>query len=442
LHIEDVPGAVERIASVDKIAAVGQALNREPLIDRDRVFQLKMQALNKIWKHSHPGPEFETFCTIQGKPLHQFAVFCALAQHFNSNWTQWPQSYRQFDSPVVRRFARDHARQVRFHQWLQWLLDRQFQKAASALPVIQDLPVGVDPGGADAWCWRDLLATDINIGAPPDLYNRDGQNWGMQPFIPWRLRAAYYEPFRQTLRAMLRFGGGLRIDHVMGLFRLFWIPRHAKACDGAYVHCSAKEMLAILALESHRAKALIVGEDLGTVEQGVREELRRRKILSYRLLWFESRPIKKFPRQALAAVTTHDLFTVAGLWKGSDITAQKKAGLHPNENDMLAIKEKLGRRLRLNLKSETPVAGVINKTYQALSKAPSMLVTASLEDALGVEQRPNMPGTIDQWPNWRLALPLPLEAIQNSTLVRKVAQACAGRRRVRKALLKTAGQLP
>jgi len=422
LRIEDVPGAHKIDKAIAPLAMAGRALNRDRSIDRDTVFRLKMEALKRIWRDFRPRPEFEIFCQAQGRPLMEFATYCALAQYFKSGWLQWPALFRAPDSPAVRRFEDEHRDQIRFHQWLQWLLDRQFQKAAAALPIIQDLPVGVDPGGADAWRWQDLLARGMAIGAPPDAYNSDGQNWGMQPFIPQRLRGSGYEPFRKTLRAMLRFGGGLRIDHVMGLFRLFWIPERGPAKAGAYVHYAFDEFLAILAIESQRARALIVGEDLGTVEPSVRRELRRRKVLSYRLLWFESAPITKFPRQALAAVTTHDLFTVAGLWNGSDLARQKEFGLHPNEKGMEQLVKKLSRRLRLPTSAEP--AEAIERTYRLLAKAPSRLITATLDDALAVEERPNLPGSPASAPNWSVALPLPLEAIKKQRLIKRVAQAC------------------
>jgi len=422
LRIEDVPGAGKVKKSLAPLAAAGRALNTDRAIDRDTVFRLKMDALGKIWREFPPLRDFEIFCQVQGKPLWEFATFCALAQYFKAGWHQWPALFRSPHSPAVRRFAEEHESQIRFHQWLQWLLHGQFQKAAAALPIIQDLPVGVDPGGADAWRWQSLLAPGMAIGAPPDAYNNDGQNWGMQPFIPQRLRESGYEPFRQTLRAMLRFGGGLRIDHVMGLFRLFWIPEPGAARDGAYVHYRADEFLAILAIESQRAQALIVGEDLGTVEPSVRRELRRRKVLSYRLLWFESAPIKQFPRQALAAVTTHDLFTVAGLWNGSDLARQKQFGLHPNEQGMNDLVKKLRRRIDLPASAEPSEA--IVRTYQLLAKAPSRLIMATLDDALAVEERPNLPGSPASAPNWAVALPIPLEEIKKSALVKRVAQAC------------------
>jgi 4-alpha-glucanotransferase len=422
LRVEDVPGAVELKLDLDKIAAAGRALNQERVIDRDAIFELKQKALEAIWKRFRANREFDQFCQTKGRALEEFATFCALAEHFKSGWRSWPQSFRRPEGPSVRAFAKRHRDRIRFHQWLQWLLENQLTAAARALPVMQNLPIGVDPAGADAWIWQDLLAERMTIGAPADAFNTQGQAWGLPPFIPHRLRETGYAPFRQTIRAALQLKGGLRIDHVMGLFRLFWIPEGAAPREGAFVHYRHEELLAILAIESQRAKGIVVGEDLGTVAPGVRAALRQRKILSYRLLWFESKHPRNFPRQALAAVTTHDLFTVAGLWNGSDVIEQKKLGLQPNESGTRQILKRLRRRLQLRPQSKAAEAVV--KTYRLLATAPSMLLTAALDDALAVEERPNMPGTTAGWPNWSLALPLPLEEIQKNLLVKEVAKAC------------------
>ena len=203
---------------------------------------------------------------------------------------------RRSPAPVVARQSpraaggRALRERIRFHQWLQYQVDRQLARASAAMPVMQDLPIGFDAGGADAWAFQDVLADGISVGAPPDEFNTRGQNWGLPPFVPDRLRAAGYEPFIQTIRACLRHAGGLRIDHVMGLFRLFWIPAGMDPRDGAYVHGHPGDLLAIVALESQRANAVIVGEDLGTVEEDTRLALAARNILSYRLLWFEKTP--------------------------------------------------------------------------------------------------------------------------------------------------------
>jgi 4-alpha-glucanotransferase len=263
-----------------------------------------------------------------------------------------------------------------------------------------------------------VLATNTTVGVPPDKYNTKGQNWGMPPFVPHKLRAAGYEPFRQTIRANLRHARGLRIDHVMGLFRLFWIPGGADPSMGAFVRYQADELLAIVALESHRAKALIVGEDLGTVEADIQARLAAHRILSYRLLWFETQLPSQYPELALAAVTTHDLPTIAGLWSGADLRIQHELGLQPNAEGFREIRAQLQRMI--NLPEDAAVHEVIVRAYQLLAEAPSAIITATLEDALAVEERPNMPTTTTEWPNWSIALPTPLETLQRSPLAQAI----------------------
>jgi 4-alpha-glucanotransferase len=297
--------------------------------------------------------------------------------------------------------------------------------SSQELLLIQDLPIGVNPAGADAWAWQDLLAQEIAVGAPPDEFNTQGQNWGLPPLIPHRLRAAAYEPFRQTIQANLQPGGGLRIDHVMGLFRLYWIPKQFPPGQGAYVRYPADDLLAILALESHRAKAIVIGEDLGTVEPEMREALAAHDILSYRVLWFESRAPSQYPAQALASVTTHDLPTIAGLWTNHDLEVQQKLNLQPNVIGFRRTRQKLARLT--GLPPSAPVSQVIRRTHQCLAQAPSTLLAATLEDALAVQERPNYPGTTRHWPNWSIPLPYTLEQIQRQRLVRSVAQAFKNR---------------
>ena len=420
LRVEDVPGAGEMGPTLEKLAAAGRELNQHSRIDRDAILRAKLAALHRIFARFRGDPAFDRYRMEQGPALREFATFNVLATTLGGGWTQWPARFRRPDSAAVTRFAANHARAVRFHEWLQWLLDCQLATAARELPLMLDLPIGVNPSGADAWAWQDVLAGNMAVGAPPDAYNTLGQNWGLPPFIPHRLRAAGYVPFRDTVRAMLRHAGGLRIDHVMGLFRLFWIPRGKHARDGAFVRYHADELLAILDIESQRAGAVVVGEDLGTVERGVRSQLRRHAILSYRLLWFESKPPCAYPRPALAAVTTHDLFTIAGLWNGADLGAQERLGLHPNVEGTLAIRKRLARALDGH--PAAPVESVIGQTHRHLAGAPCMMLTATLDDALAVEERPNMPGTTTQWPNWCIPLPQSLEQIRRNALVRNVAR--------------------
>jgi 4-alpha-glucanotransferase len=270
--------------------------------------------------------------------------------------------------------------------------------------VINDLAIGVHPDGADAWAWQGQLAAGVSVGAPPDPFNAEGQDWGLPPFDPWRLRAAGYEPFVQTLRAAFRHAAGIRVDHVMGLFRLYWIAAGQGPADGAYVRYPAAELLDILALESRRAGAYVVGEDLGTVEDEVRDELRRRRVLSYKLLWFERGDPAHYPEQALAALTTHDLPTVGGVWSGADPLPE--------------VRERLQRLSGAD-------TDVLRAAYQALAAAPCRLLAATLEDVTGMIERPNRPGTVDEHPNWSLRLPLTLEQLMRDERPRSVARILA-----------------
>jgi 4-alpha-glucanotransferase len=423
LRVEEVPGAADH-GDLAALAAAGRALNRERRIDRDKVWKLKLGALEQLWDRFRAAGgerEFDLYCDAQGDALLIFATHCALAEHHRSPWTQWPAEVRRPDAPAVAGFARRHRDRVEFHQWLQWLIERQLATAGAEIDLMQDLAIGVDPAGADAWQWQDCLALDVRVGVPPDEFNTQGQDWGLPPFDPWRLRLALYEPYIRTLRAGFRAAGGLRFDHVMGLFRLFWIPNGASPAEGTYVRYRWEELLDILALESERAGAYVVGEDLGTVEQSVREELAARRVLSYRLLWFEEEPPPRFPVQALAAVTTHDLPTIAGLWSGADLDEQRAFDLNPNEESTAEICSKLMEWTDLT-GSEAPDE-VVERTYRLLAEAPSHVVTAALEDALGITERPNMPQTLDERPNWSLALPVPLEEIETDERAAAIARA-------------------
>ncbi len=419
LRVEEVPGADELGDDLQRAAAVGHALNDKREIDRDEVWRIKSEVLERLHARFTGAPEFDDFCETAGR-LREFATFCALAEWYGPDWREWPEDYQHPDSPDVTRYADSVADRVHFHMWLQWHLDRQLAAAGTRAGLVQDLAIGVDPAGADAWLWQDHLAFDMNVGAPPDAFNTQGQDWDFPPFDPWRLRASQFEPFIQTVRAGLRHAGGLRFDHVMGLFRQFWIPRKARPAAGVYVQYPWEELLHILALESYRAGAWIVGEDLGTVEPFVREELASRDVLSYRLLWFEEEPPARYPEHALAAITTHDLPTVGGLWNGTDVERQKSLGVRPNVEGMARLRERLGELAGVG--DDAPVEDVTVGAYQRLAEAPSMVVAATIEDPLGVEERPNYPGTLVDT-NWSVALPVPLEEIETDPTVDRVAAA-------------------
>jgi len=452
LRVEEAASLVELGAdgpAVEELARAGRALDRERRIDRDAVWRLKRSALELIWarwRARRPaGPEsaFDRWADAQGSGLEGFATWSALTDELGADWRVWPERYRRSDTPAVGAWRAAHADEVRFHSWLQWLVDGQLAAAAAAGPaLVSDLAIGADPAGADAWQWQDLLAAGVTVGAPPDEFSPDGQDWGLATFDPWRLRAAAYEPFAQIVRAAVAGGGGVRIDHVMGLFRLFWVPVGEGPASGVYVRYPWEDLLNVLALEADRAGAFVVGEDLGTVEPEAQEALAARHVLSYRLLWFEDRPPADWPELALAAVTTHDLPTVSGVWTGADIEARREIGQTVDERIESRLRDKLGGIVRADepgaaAGSRAPGAGepgvgeVVRRAYQALSSAPSLLASGTLEDALEVRERPNQPGTTDEWPNWSLALPLPLEDIERDAGVRAVADALArGRGRV------------
>jgi 4-alpha-glucanotransferase len=322
----------------------------------------------------------------------------------------------------VADFARQHRRRVDFHRWLQWLLDRQLRSASRDLTIVHDVAVGFAADGFDAWLWQDVLAPGMSVGAPPDEFNLAGQDWGIPPFDPRRLRAAGYRPFVETLRRLMRPDGGVRIDHVMGLFRLWWVPVGAEPRDGVYVRYPAGEMLDVLARESARSTCYVIGEDLGTVERGVRNALHARRVLSYRIAWFESVPPRRYTRQALAALTTHDLPTAMGLLTGEDVAEMKRYGLAVN----LAAEERARRRLLRLARPNAPTPDartgeeVVERAYAALAEAPSMLVAASLDDMTLAVRRPNLPGAMTR-PNWSIPLPRTLEQLRRDRLPRSVA---------------------
>lgn len=422
IAVEDVDGA-RGLAGVEDLVAAGRALNRDRRIDRDRVWELKSEALEALFA-AEPGHDgLERYRRDRGRALEGFALFCALSERHGTLWRDWPEEYRRSSGSGVERFARSRegAARVEYHSWLQWMLDRQMAAAGTRLGLVADLAVGVDPSGPDSWIWQDSFAQAMTVGAPPDEFNTLGQDWGLPPFDPWRLRSGGYAPWIEALRAGMAHCSGLRVDHVMGLFRLYWIPAGVDARSGAYVHYPHHDMLNILALEAHRAGAYVVGEDLGTVQDEVRRDLGERRVLSYRVWWFEDRDPTAWPEAAMGAVTTHDLPTVAGMLTGADLEAQRRIGMEPNEESSERLLRKLHERAGAGAGSgpEEVIAGV----YADLGRAPCQLLVASLEDVLAVEERPNMPGTTDAWPNWSIALPASLEDLEEAPLAARIAEA-------------------
>ena len=430
LRVEAVPGADRLGRELEPLVRAGHRLNGAKRIERDAIFRLKMRALAKIFAHFDRSEAFDRYRANEAPFLERYATFSVLVERRGANWRAWPRELRHPHHPAVERFRRAHQRRVRFHEWLQWLIDEQLRQAGRTIPLLGDLAVGVDGGGADAWLWQEVFTERMGIGAPPDHFNTKGQDWGLLPFDPDGLRAAGYEPFIRVVRSSMRHMGGMRLDHVMGLFRLFWVPAGKRPKDGVYVRYPALDLLGIVALESVRAKAYVVGEDLGTVEPEVRAELAYRRLLSYRVLWFEKGRPETYPKNAVATATTHDLPTIAGLWSGSDLAAQRRLRLAPNEEGTQALRRSLAKLTGCALRADAD--DVIRKTYTALARAPSLLVTPTLDDALGAEDRPNMPGTIDEYPSWRIPLPRTLEQIVKDPRPRRIAKVMSRRKRGKK----------
>jgi 4-alpha-glucanotransferase len=424
LRIQDLPGARED-SQVLALHHEAEQLRDAPIIERDRVMPLKLRALEALWSRFRGDPGFDAYVAREGVLLERYACFCVLAERHAGLWTRWPARYRRGDSPAVAGLMTTDRARVDFHRWVQWMLDSQLGRAGRELPLVHDLAVGFAPDGADAWLWQDVIATEARIGAPSDDFNPAGQDWGVPPFDPARLRGAGYSPLIATMRRMMSAGIGVRIDHVMGLFRLWWVPLGASdPSAGAYVRYPASELLDILALESVRSGCGVIGEDLGTVESGVRSELRRRGLLSYRLAWFESRPPERYPTQALAALTTHDLPTAAGVWTGADLAELESAGRPVNRRAELGVRRKL-RRLA-GVSDGDSVELVVERAYAALGRARSRLVVATLDDASLAVRRPNMPGDVAR-PNWSIPLPRTLEQLRRDRLPRRIAAALNNR---------------
>ena len=419
LRIEDVPGAADAADTLERAATAGRALNDRREIDRDSVWRIKRAALETIWRTRANRDEFDRWYQNQPRSLREFAIWSTLVEQLGPRWREWPFDYRHPNGPGVATAGDAHADRVRFHAWLQWLVEIQLGRATQLIPIVQDLPIGFDPDGFDAWAWQDIVALDASVGAPPDAFNRNGQHWGLPPFIPWMLREANYRPFIDTIRANLAPGGGLRLDHVAGLFRLWWIPTGNSPKDGAYVHYRAEDLLAIVALESHRAAAVIIGEDLGTVEATARQAFAKHDMLSYRLLWFEPNDPAEWPSKAMAAVTTHDLPTVAGLWSGTDLDTQRELGLDPDPDANTSIRTRLADAS--DLSPTATATDAVAAAHELLARAPAAYLSATLEDAVAETERPNIPGTVNRSLNWCLALPVRLDEIERHPLAARLA---------------------
>jgi 4-alpha-glucanotransferase len=429
-----------------------QALRESRLVDYDAIATAKRTMLNlayrKFLKDAYRGEEpnlqpktarawlLERFIQSEGTPLELYATFQTLEeerrliQSKSTTWHDWPKQFLTPGQPV-REYGKRHRKRIRFFQYIQWVASEQLNKIREtaeqlAMPIglYHDLALGADRNGAEAWVYQSVLALGADCGAPPDAFAPEGQNWGLPPINPHALRASGYELMIQLLRNNFRFGGAIRLDHVMAFCRLFWIPRGRPASEGTYVQYPFEDLLAIVALESTRSKTLVIGEDLGTVPDWVREQLAKARVLSYRVFYFERggdgawKSPRDYPAQSLAVATTHDLPTLAGFWSGEDL--QVRAGLGAFTDDAARRwawderqRDKEGILSALKRESLLPngvtedlatapamTTDLCRAIHIYLARTPSCIVLANLEDGLGEFSQTNLPGTVDSHPNW------------------------------------------
>lgn len=458
--------AQRRVRSAGFQARLAQ-LREAPLVDYPGVAAAKFEILELLYAHfgerhlgagSARGSAFREFQETSGPALRLHATYEALQAHFHgadasiSGWPAWPKQYRDHDSQAVARFAAERLKRIEYYEYLQWQAERQLAQVSErcrerglAVGLYLDLAVSVDRAGSATWTNPECYALGASVGAPPDEFNPNGQGWGLPPLRPDLLRAHRYRLFIETLRKNMRDAGALRIDHVMGLMRLFLIPPGKTARDGTYVHYALDEMLAIVALESERNRCMVIGEDLGTVADGMRAGLARYEVMSYRLLYFERgdggvfKPSAEYPRDALVAVSTHDLATLAGWWIGRDLRLRLELGLFPDEGvyeKQLVDRAQERMRMLLALQhagllppdavveptgSQALTPALVEAIHAFVAAAPSRIMMVQIEDAIGVTEQANMPGTTEEHPNWKRKLPEMLEKLATSERVRNLA---------------------
>jgi 4-alpha-glucanotransferase len=445
-------GASDEVQMLLRTQAFRQKLDAArgaELVDYPTVTGLKRAVFEAMHRtlRTRRGPDGERrraeltgFRAKHGESLQRFALFQALREHFGArdtamrDWRRWPEPLRDPNSPEAMTFARLNESAVEFFAYLQWIGQAQLEDCvatahAAGLPIglYLDLAVGTDAAGADTWSAPDLIASGATIGAPPDNYNRKGQNWGLPPLNVAALRAYAYRPFSELLRANMHCAGALRIDHVLGLMRLFWIPEGRPAIEGAYVAYPFEDLIGIVALESHRQRCLVIGEDLGTLPDGFQDKMRAVGLLSYCLLYFERdqfgrfKPPADYPADALVALGTHDLPTIWGFWTRRDLAERERIGAYPEaamavaarqgrQEEIEGLIEALQRERLLrpgHRRDVVPMQAVLH----FIARTRSRLLMLGIEDLVGVEDQANLPGTIDEHPNWRRRLPKTLDEI-------------------------------
>lgn len=460
LRIEDIPEYSDLPSAVrERIDQLGGQLrllnDRDELLDRDAVWAAKRAALEVIFKSGRSSErerEFRAFVDEQGQGLLDFAIWCAIVDDRGSG-VGWPAELGHPRSADVFDFHAAHQGEVDFHMWLQWLVDQQLEQvqaaataAGMAIGVMHDLAVGVHPEGADAWALQDVLAGGVGVGAPPDMYNQLGQNWHQPPWRPEALAEAVFAPYRDMLRTVLHHAGGMRIDHVLGLFRMWWVPAGFPAHAGTFVRFDHDAMLGILTLEAQRSGAVIVGEDLGTVEPWVQEELLDRGILGTSILWFESwaggavKEPADWRREVLASVTVHDLPPTAGYLRDEHVRIRSELGLlavpEEQEREHAARERQAWEQVlraqgwlapKADLSTDAGLDDFAVALHQAAVSSPARLIGVAVTDLVGDRRAQNQPGTDQEYPNWRVPMAdgtgsvvLLEEALEHGQLVDRV----------------------
>lgn len=438
IRIEAVPELAylkpRRRAAVEKLREEVSGLNKDGArLDRNAVYAAKLQALEMLY-HARRSPArqaaFDEFCRISGQGLDDFALWSAIREDLAPDDPLWTDPACALGTPEAEALREKLGDRIGFHRWLQWICDEQLEEAQRAamrsgmrLGVVHDLAVGVDHSSADAWTLRGVLAPATSVGAPPDMYNQQGQDWGQPPWHPARLAEAGYIPFRNMLATVLRHAGGIRVDHILGLFRLWWIPVGNAPGDGAYVRYDHEALIGILALEAQRAGAVVIGEDLGTFEPWVRDYLAARGILGTSILWFEydgDSPLapEKYRTQALASVNTHDLPPTAGYLAGDHVAlrsglgllerseAEERAEHNASLEKMLALVRERGYLPGATAGGQAETEEqTIEALHLLLTQTPSVLLGVALVDAVGERRVQNQPGTTEAlYPNWQVPL--------------------------------------
>lgn len=449
IRVEDIPETAGLDADLQEdirqMAAEFQALNTsDSMIERNPIFQAKLQVLHEIY-HVVRTPErqkaFEDYCDLEGKGLDDFARWCAAREQ-----QEKPEDNSHGITPSLEETAN-------FYRWMQWICDQQLENAQArakaagmSIGIMADLAVGVHPGGADAENLASVLAPAASVGAPADGYNQQGQDWSQPPWHPRKLAEAGYKPWRDMLRTVLRHSGGIRIDHVLGLFRLWWIPRMQSPLTGTYVYYDHNALVGILALEAERAGAVVIGEDLGTFEPWVQEVLASRGIMGTSILWFENngstpKPANEYRELALSSVTTHDLPPTMGYIQGSHITLRENLGVltrpaELEEAEDVAWQNQVFAMVRGEDFGDKRFGGDMEELlvdlHRFIASTPSLLTCVCLVDMVGDIRAQNQPGTTrDMYPNWCVPLcdstgkPVLIEDLAQHPLFKKVAEASA-----------------